>query len=157
MALAGVHISGSSSPDRNNLPSTSKMIDVESLHSKLDDMSNMKNGKKSEVNEIIFNSSIKQSPVEDRLGKEVDENFEIDSDEIRLLPERRERAVTDPVSTHKNISGNQKGCVNGRLFKIKFRMLLASLLLTYIFMSNICIMYSPFHKIKQILVWSMEH
>ncbi|CAG9860394.1 unnamed protein product [Phyllotreta striolata] len=56
-ALASVHISGDSSPDVNEAVSTSNLIDIESLSSKLTETLNTPK-EENQVNEIIFNSQI---------------------------------------------------------------------------------------------------
>jgi hypothetical protein len=71
LALAGVHVSGRSSP---NDPTTSTQVDTSKLTTSLQE---------TEVNQIIFNSNIAQkSP-----GAERDEDSQDDNDEeIHLLP-----------------------------------------------------------------------
>lgn len=96
MALAGVHISGTTSPTTSNEPSTSKLIDIDSLNTKLsENLLTVPNGMKDEVNEIIFNSHITQKPC-DRLIEELDEE---NCEEVHLLPQQsRSVSETDVVS-----------------------------------------------------------
>ncbi|KAJ8947806.1 hypothetical protein NQ314_008549 [Rhamnusium bicolor] len=101
MALAGIHISGASSPNASHESSISNLIDIDSVSSKLSDNVSVPNGKKDEVNEIIFNSHI-QKPC-DRLSEEsVEENYE----EVHLLPQReRELPEAETVVSGLNCSG----------------------------------------------------
>lgn len=89
MALAGVHVSGRSSPD---LPSTSTEVDTERLTSSL---------KETEVNQIIFNSSIIQKSPE--VARE-EESSEDNDEEIHLLPQSPPEEPV-PVVTKINCSG----------------------------------------------------
>ncbi|KAJ8976716.1 hypothetical protein NQ317_000148, partial [Molorchus minor] len=104
MALAGVHISGASSPNALDHPSTSKLIDIESFNTQL--TANLlqipKNKKdKSVVNEIIFNSNIQ--PCE-RLIEEVFEDT--GCEEVRLLPQQEsELPQAEAVVSALNCSG----------------------------------------------------
>ncbi|XP_018575717.1 lysM and putative peptidoglycan-binding domain-containing protein 3 [Anoplophora glabripennis] len=103
MALAGVHISGTTSPITSNEPSTSKLIDIESLNTRLsENLLNVPNGSKNEVNEIIFNSHITQKPC-DRLIEELDEE---NCEEVHLLPvQNRSLPEADAVVSRLNCSG----------------------------------------------------
>lgn len=96
MALAGVHMSGTTSPIASNEPSTSKLIDVDSLNTKLsENLLSVSNGTRDEVNEIIFNSHITQKPC-DRLIEELDEDS---CEEVHLLPQQTSSvSKTDVVS-----------------------------------------------------------
>lgn len=97
MALAGVHVSGRSSPVYDNLPSTSNLIIVDSLRTKLDTESKpLQNNHMLEVNEIIFNSQILKKQWERDHESEPDDSCD---EEIHLLPSRdREYTDADPVS-----------------------------------------------------------
>ncbi|KAG5874287.1 hypothetical protein JTB14_005718 [Gonioctena quinquepunctata] len=90
MALAGIHVNGGSSQDLTE-PSTSKLIDIDSVNTKLEkEVFNVPNGKENVVNEIIFNSQITHIPNE-RLTEEVanescDERVNLLPHNGRLLP-----------------------------------------------------------------------
>lgn len=73
MALAGVHVSGRSSPDFENQSVSNSLIDISSLNTKLNNNSLLaeKNGLH-EVNQIIFNSQIiqnKHERVQETIGE----------------------------------------------------------------------------------------
>lgn len=84
-ALAGVHQSGTSSPTE---PRTSKLIDIDSLESKLDDSKE----NISEVNQIIFNSNI----ITKETRRTIDNSRYLSTQEnIYHLPHR---PTSDPIS-----------------------------------------------------------
>lgn len=93
MALAGVHISGRSSPNSENQPPTANLIDIDSLNTKLNNNSLLVHTNPiNEVNQIIFNSQITQKQWE-----RVQED--ISNEEVQLLPNRvTETTADDPVS-----------------------------------------------------------
>lgn len=97
MALAGVHISGRSSPDSENQPFTNNLIDIESLNTKLNNNTlSVHNDPMNEVNQIIFNSQINQKQWERLQDNLVEENCD---EEVRLLPSGdRQTPQTDAVS-----------------------------------------------------------
>ncbi|KAJ8942599.1 hypothetical protein NQ318_006229 [Aromia moschata] len=71
MALAGIHNSGSSSPNFEEQSSSSDLIEIESFNSRLaDNLIEMPEKSESEVNKIIFNSQIQQIQC-DRLDEDV--------------------------------------------------------------------------------------
>ncbi|KAJ8925533.1 hypothetical protein NQ315_009372 [Exocentrus adspersus] len=106
MALAGVHLSGTTSPTASNEPSTSNLIDIDSLNIKLYENVvnlNVPTETKNGVNEIIFNSQITQKPC-DRLNDEMEEG-EI-CEEINLLPQQSRRTPeADIIMSRVNCSG----------------------------------------------------
>ncbi|XP_063907999.1 lysM and putative peptidoglycan-binding domain-containing protein 3 [Zophobas morio] len=84
-ALAGVHVSGRSSP---SFASTSSQVDTDRLTSSL---------KETEVNQIIFNSNLSQK------GAAVEEEEDDDDDEeVHLLPHSD---MTEPIASRLNCSG----------------------------------------------------
>lgn len=94
MALAGVHVSGRSSPNSENQPPTANLIDIDSLNTKLNNnLLFVPTSPVNEVNQIIFNSQINQKQWE-----KVQEEGICD-EEVQLLPNRvRETPSDDPVS-----------------------------------------------------------
>ncbi|CAH1966990.1 unnamed protein product [Acanthoscelides obtectus] len=103
MALAGVHSSGTTSPIKD-LPSSSKIVDITSLNSRLKDSILIpQNGKN--VNEIIFNSNIVQKPSCERL-EEVGEEL---NEEACLLQPQREMLLAEPVVSKLNCNGADCG------------------------------------------------
>lgn len=90
MALAGVHSSGNTSPNRQSIGSeTLTLVDSRKVAASL---------KEAEVNEIIFNSNITQ---QHRPNIELNDDFEEDDETVNLLP----RSNTRERSTTMNFSG----------------------------------------------------
>lgn len=96
MALVGVHISGRSSPNFENQPLTSNLIDIDSLNTKLNNNTlSIPNSHMNEVNQIIFNSQINQKQCE----RVHDETFLGECEEVQLLPNKEKLIIAaDPVS-----------------------------------------------------------
>lgn len=97
MALAGVHVSGRSSPISEYQPLTiSNLVDVDSLNTKLNsNILSVLNNPMNEVNQIIFNSQLSQK----QWGRVQQSFVEEDCDEeVQLLPSRdRQLPKADPV------------------------------------------------------------
>lgn len=93
-ALAGVHISGSSSP-QENVDSIKEKVDIEALNKKL----SSNETREPEVNNIIFNSNLYAKPCDhqDVINDDVDE-------ETNLLTQQRTMPA-DPVVTKLSCSG----------------------------------------------------
>ncbi|XP_057655099.1 lysM and putative peptidoglycan-binding domain-containing protein 3 [Diorhabda carinulata] len=128
-ALASVHVSGNSSPDLINVPSTSNLIDVDSVSLKLTE--SIATQKNDEVNEIIFNSQIAQKPTE-RLNPEETEEVD-DSEKTHLLPQIANNVIeTDPVISVLNCNGVDGG-ISWKLLIVFIFILIVALPLIYIF------------------------
>ncbi|XP_048523710.1 lysM and putative peptidoglycan-binding domain-containing protein 3 isoform X2 [Dendroctonus ponderosae] len=95
-ALAGIHDSGKSSPTDLHEPSTSRLIDVDMLESKLE----KEQDKSGELNQIIFNSNIAHKDVER------DDSVSNEYEDGRLLPLRSPIASPDPIISRINCSGS---------------------------------------------------
>ncbi|CAH1116694.1 unnamed protein product [Phaedon cochleariae] len=85
LALADVHISGDHSPESVGEPSTSQLIDIESLNTKLSDSLPRNESRNLEVNDIIFNSQISQKSNNVNTEQECTGNCE--EQEVSLLPQ----------------------------------------------------------------------
>ncbi|KAF7270903.1 hypothetical protein GWI33_016165 [Rhynchophorus ferrugineus] len=95
-ALAAIHTSGTVSPHESDDPSTSRLIDIETLDTKLEGILSKDN----EVNEIIFNSNIAQ-----KTTSTIEEESVFDADEdVQLLPQRQPEEV-DSVISRMNCNG----------------------------------------------------
>lgn len=97
-ALAAVHSSGTMSPSELNEPHTSKLIDIDSLETKLKSAQQ----KDTEVNEIIFNSSITQ-----KQSDTVDESVLDSEEDVYLLPQsEQETQETDSIINRLSCNGS---------------------------------------------------
>ncbi|XP_019870145.2 lysM and putative peptidoglycan-binding domain-containing protein 3 isoform X2 [Aethina tumida] len=104
MALAGVHVSGKSSPNENTDPSVTNLISFDEFHIKLQENLEVipKKESESDVNKIIFNTNLKHAPVQ-----VITDDFCIEhsEEEINLLPQVEELPTADPVISKLNCSG----------------------------------------------------
>ncbi|XP_066139241.1 lysM and putative peptidoglycan-binding domain-containing protein 3 [Euwallacea fornicatus] len=125
-ALAVVHKSGTTSPNNNQSkePSTSKLIDIDSLESRLGNFQEI-----SEVNKIIFNSSIMNKEPENNTIYEPEEN-------VNLLPQSR-NVQPDPIIS--------KLSCNGSDWDISYPALIACIVLVIVALPLIYVCYIAEH------------
>lgn len=95
MAIAGVHLSGRSSPESESQSVSNSLIDISTLSTKLNNNSLLvENNPINEVNQIIFNSQINQN--RERVQETSDE---VSDEKEQLLPNNHKQALeADPVS-----------------------------------------------------------
>ncbi|XP_023024661.1 lysM and putative peptidoglycan-binding domain-containing protein 3 [Leptinotarsa decemlineata] len=121
MALAGVHVSGRSSPDAVQ-PSTSKLVDIDSVNTKL-------NQEISEVNEIIFNSQITHKIVERHVEDVCEEDCD---DQVNLLPQNERTLPENDVFSKLNCNGADAG-ISWKILIICIVIVVLALPLIYVF------------------------
>lgn len=90
LALAGVHLSGNSSPELN-INSTSSLIDIDSLSSKLIETVKIPK-KENEVNEIIFNSMI--TPNQNESPESSEENCD---EKVNLISQNTKNLIENDM------------------------------------------------------------
>lgn len=95
-ALAGIHDSGKSSPTDLHEPSTSRLIDVDMLESKLA----KEQGTTGELNQIIFNSNITHKDIER------DDSVLSENEDVHLLSLHSSITSPDPMVSRLSCSGS---------------------------------------------------